>query len=326
LLGNYFGINDRLTTLLEGIASSLPEGVRLEYRSGTQLVHPISNLHDWSIVTSGSMDVTIACMGLTSMLEGEEGDAILSPEDGDRPDINLPAVQVDYIKRMAAQGARIVLVLTGGSPIALGELEDMVEAIVFVWYPGQEGGKAVADVLFGRQIPSGKLPMTFPRSTADLPPFENYAMAGRTYRYATKEPLFPFGFGLSYATFKYRDLKLGKSVVAAGESLPISLTVTNESQVDAEEVVQFYLSDLEASVPVPLHSLVGFQRVKLQPGESQQVNFTLSPELFCLVDLDGHLRLEPGAFRLTAGDCSPSQRALALGAPRPLIVEFRVEG
>ena len=168
--------------------------------------------------------------------------------------------------------------------------------------------------------------MTFPKSTAELPPFEDYAMAGRTYRYSAKEPLFPFGFGLSYTTFGYRELKLAKSVVTAGESLPVSLTLTNLGKVAADEVVQFYLSDLAASVPVPAQSLVGFQRVTLQPGESKQVDFTLSPDMFYLVDLDGRSKLEPGAFRLTAGGCSPSARGLALGAPQPLMAEFTVRG
>ncbi len=164
----------------------------------------------------------------------------------------------------------MVLVLTGGSPIALGDLEDLMEAIVYVWYPGQEGGKAVADVLFGDVAPSGKLPLTFPKSLEQLPPFEDYDMTGRTYRYATEEPLFPFGFGLSYTRFTYSDLTLDKTTIPAGESLSLRCTLTNSGSVEADEVAQIYLSDLEASTVVPLHSLIGFQRVQLKAGREHR--------------------------------------------------------
>jgi beta-glucosidase len=324
LLGNYYGINTHLTTILEGIAGSLPEGVRLEYRPGTQLVQPNLNGHDWSVYEAGNVEVTIACMGLTSMLEGEEGDALLSPENGDRTDIGLPAVQVEYLKRLSAQGARIILVLTGGSPIALGEIEKMVEAIVFVWYPGQEGGQAVADVLFGQQTPSGKLPMTFPKSNTDLPPFEDYSMAGRTYRYSQVEPLYPFGFGLSYTSFAYSGLALEQSIIHAGDSLSFRLEVSNQGARPAEEVVQVYLTDLETSCPAPLHSLVTFRRIQLQAGETTALSFTLTPEMMGLVGLDGRTRLEPGAFKLEVGGCSPGARGLALGAPLPVVAVFSI--
>ena len=161
------------------------------------------------------MDVTIAFMGLSPLLEGEEGEAILS-DNGDRTDIRLPENQVSYLRRLASSGGKIVLVLSGGSPVALEGLEEIVDAILYVWYPGQEGGRAVADVLFGDHAPSGKLPLTFPASMDQLPPFEDYEMAGRTYRYMTEEPLFPFGFGLSYSTFAYSDLTLANGSLKCG--------------------------------------------------------------------------------------------------------------
>ncbi len=214
--------------------------------------------------------------------------------------------------------------VTGGSPLALGKVQDLVEAILFVWYPGQEGGKAVADVLFGDVSPSGKLPVTFPRSLDQVPPFEEYGMAGRTYRYMTEEPLYPFGFGLSYSRFEYTDLVLEKSAVGAGESLGLSVTVSNVGECAAAEVVQFYLSDLEASAPVPLHRLVGFERVFLQPGGSRTLHFTLTPEMMSFFDEDGELCLEAGAFCLGVGGCSPGKRGLELGAPTPVAAVFHV--
>ena len=210
LLGNYFGINDTLTTLLEGIVRRAPERVKVAYRPGCMLTQPTVNRVNWAVGEAVSSDLTIACMGTSTLLEGEEGESILSAQDGDRSDVKLPDSQAAYIKEMATRGAKIVLVLTGGSPIALGDLVDLVQAIVFVWYPGQEGGEAVADVLFGQAAPSGKLPLTFPKSIDDLPSFEDYNMTGRTYRYSTAKPLYPFGFGLSYTQFAYSGLTLEK--------------------------------------------------------------------------------------------------------------------
>ena len=325
LLGNYFGVSDTLTTIIEGIYSRVPEGMGVDYRPAAQLDAPNRNDKDWTFDVVPSADVTIACVGLSPFHEGEEGDAILSTENGDRAEITLPETQVAFVKRLVQSGAKVVLVVTGGSPIALGGLEDLVEAVVFVWYPGQEGGYAVADVLFGRRSPSGKLPLTFPRSLDQLPPFEDYSMAGRTYRYMTAEPLYPFGFGLSYARFSYSNLALAQDTIRAGESLPIRFTLTNTGPVEAEEVAQLYLSDLQATVPVPQHSLIGFRRVSLKPGESGEIEFTLTPDMMMLVDDAGEMKLEPGEFKLTVGGCSPGARGIALGAPAPVNAAFWVE-
>ena len=323
LLGNYYGLNDSLTTIMQGIVARVPEGVGLEYRPGCPL-NQQAELKDWSLVSAPTADVTIACMGLSPLLEGEEGDASMSDEQGDRAQIGLPPVQVEYLTKLATVGAKVVLVLTGGSPIALGDLEDLMEAIVYVWYPGQEGGKAVADALFGDAVPSGKLPLTFPKSLDQLPPFEDYSMAGRTYRYATEEPLYPFGFGLSYTRFTYSDLALDKSTIRAGKSLSLRCTLTNSGSVEAEEVAQVYLSDLEASTVVPLHSLIGFQRVHLKPGEHHTVTFTVTPEMMKMVNDAGDRVLEPGGFRVTVGGCSPSERGVRLGASAPVSTAFTV--
>ncbi len=324
LLGNYYGMNAAMVTLLEGIIGAVPEGVRLEYRTGTQLTAPSANPMNWAVYEAANSDVAIACMGISPLMEGEEGESLLTANNGDRSEIDLPQVQKDFIKQMHIQGARIVLVLTGGSPIALGEIADMVQAIVFVWYPGQEGGRAVADVLFGNAAPSGKLPVTFPASLDQLPAFEDYNMENRTYRYSTAAPLFPFGFGLSYTRFAYSDLKLNRKRLAAGQPLQASCKLTNIGRYEADEVVQFYLSDLEASVTVPQHSLVGFERVHLKPGGSKRVRFTVTPEMMMLFDDDGKQKLEAGQFRLSVGGCSPSARGQALGAPVPLTAVFAV--
>ena len=324
LLGNYFGISDSFTTLLEGIAGRAPEGMQIEYRAGCQLDGKSRLVKDWTMMEAASADLVIACMGLNHLMEGEEGDALLSPENGDRADITLPGSQADYLRKLSEAGARVVLVLFAGSPIALNGIEDLVDAVVFAWYPGQEGGRAVADVLFGDACPSGKLPLTFPRSLDQLPPFTDYNMAGRTYRYATAEPLYPFGFGLSYTAFSFSDLRLKKDRLAAGEALEFEVKLANTGAREGEEVVQVYLSDLETSVPAPLNSLVGFRRVKLAAGESKTLTLSIPAERMMLVDDEGQFKLEAGNFRLTVGSCSPGKRGQQLGAPEALVAEFEV--
>jgi len=325
LLANYYGFNNQMITLLEGLTGRVPEGMGLEYHPGTPLKHAREIKASWAPGMAQSADLTIVCAGFNSFLEGEEGESLLSPQNGDRESISLPQSQIDYIKELSIHGARIILVLTGGSPITLGEVEDMVDAILFVWYPGMEGGRAVADVLFGDVSPSGKLPITFPKSLDQLPPFDDYSMDGRTYRYTTEEPLYPFGFGLSYSKFDYSELQLDKPTLSLGDSLDVSLTLTNCGETDSTEVAQFYLSDLHASTVVPLHHLIGFERVTLKAGESKTLKFTITPEMMSFYNDDGKLTLEPGQFLLEVGGCSPSNRGQELGGPKPVIAVFEVK-
>ncbi len=324
LLGNYYGFNNQMTTLLEGITGRLPEGMGMEYTAGAMLKHPREIGETWAPGMAQSADVAIVCAGNNSFLEGEEGESLLSPQNGDRHSISLPESQVSYIKELAISGANIVLVLTGGSPIALGEVEDMVDAILWVWYPGMEGGKAVADVLFGDVSPSGKLPLTFPKSLDQLPAFDDYSMTGRTYRYMTEEPLYPFGFGLSYSKFDYSDLKLDQTKIRAGESISISFIVKNTGDRKSAETAQIYLSDLKASTVVPLSHLIGFEKIMLENGESRTIKFTITSEMMSFYNDDGKLTLEPGEFRLEVGGCSPSKRGQQLGAPKPVTATFEV--
>jgi beta-glucosidase len=321
LLGNYSGLNDRMITLLEGLTRRVPEGMGVGYHLGALLKHPRETKETWAPLVAQSADVSIVCVGLTPDLEGEEGAALLTPINGDREGISLPANQVSYIKELAIHSAKIVLVVTGGSPIALGEVEEMVDAILFVWYPGMEGGRAVADVLFGDVAPAGKLPLTFPKSLDQLPPFEDYSMTGRTYRYMTEEPLYPFGFGLSYTTFAYRDLQMTPPSASGFEA---AVTVENTGAVAADEVVQFYLSTLDSQLPAPISQLIGFQRVHLEPGQSQTVKMLVKPEMLMLFDENGRQVFRPSKFRLMAGGCSPGTRGVTFGAAEPVSIEFEV--
>ena len=325
LLGSYSGFSKNMITALEGIIGQAPEGVKVEYKAGTMLAHPNNNPMDYSVDEAAGADVTIACMGLSPLLEGEEGDAILSLQSGDRAEITLPAPQADYLGRIAAAGAKIVLVVFSGSPVALGELEDLVECILQVWYPGAEGGKALADVLFGKVSPAGRLPLTFPRLIEQLPAFDDYSMERRTYRYSNEEPQFPFGFGLGYARFEYSDLWIDQDQIRLGQSNHISLRLVNTGGLEADEVVQFYLSDKKASTRVPVQKLVGFKRIRLKAGEAHKIEFTITPEMMMLVDEEGESRLEAGEFQIRVGGCLPGKRGLDLGAAKGLVSEFIVK-
>jgi beta-glucosidase len=239
-------------------------------------------------------------MGVSPLMEGEEGDSALSDGGGDREVVTLPPSQQSYIRYLAGLGKKLVLVLTGGSPITLPAEAQKADAILYVWYPGEEGGNALADVLFGDVNPSGRLPMTFPSLENDIPPIEDYRMDSRTYRFSRETPQHAFGFGLSYTTFAYSDLS-----VSVGENIEVTCTVRNTGERAGDEVVQLYVRDLEASVRVPIHQLEGFQRVSLQPGEEREVSFTLTRKQLSVVLEDGTRVVEPGEFDLFVGGGQP---------------------
>ena len=203
LLGNYYGVSGTLTTIVEGITSAVSPATTIDYRQGALLDRANLNAAGFRPGRPNSVDITIAVLGTSPLMEGEEGESIASPTNGDRVDIGLPQSQLDFVKALRTAARKLIVVLVGGSAIAAPEVQEIADAVLFAWYPGQEGGHAVADVLFGDVSPSGRLPMTFPASVDQLPPFDDYRMAGRTYRYMTQEPLYPFGFGLSYSTFRY---------------------------------------------------------------------------------------------------------------------------
>lgn len=317
LLGNYSGVSDDLATVLESVVGSVGAATMVSYQQGSLLDRDNVNPIDWYSDVADDADVTIAVMGINNLLEGEEGAAIASPGKGDRFDIGLPDNQLAFLRKMREHSERLVVVLFGGSPMTLGEVHGLADAVLLAWYPGQEGGRAIADVLFGDASPSGRLPITFPQSLDQLPPYDDYSMDGRTYRYMTKEPLYPFGFGLSYTRFTYGDLELSPVEIDPGADTTVSVEVTNAGSVAAEEVVQLYVTDDAASTSVPLASLARFRRVELKPGETRSVTFELTPQDLELVNDAGERVLESGAFTVTVGGASPVERAVALGGAKP---------
>jgi beta-glucosidase len=257
-------------------------------------------------------DAVVLVLGLSSQLEGEEM-TVHEPGflGGDRTDIGLPARQQKLLEAVVATGKPVVLVLLNGSALAVNWAQEHVPAIVETWYPGEEGGAAIADVLFGDYNPGGRLPVTFYKSLAQLPPFENYGMEGRTYRYFKGDPLYPFGFGLSYTKFMYNNLKLSSTNVQAGEGLTVSAEVQNVGDRKGDEVVQVYLSHSGASVPVPIRSLAGISRISLNPGEKRTVTFALTPEQLSVIDDGGRRVVEPEEFSVTIGGKQPGFKGYA---------------
>lgn len=254
---------------------------------------------------AGRADAVVVVMGLTPRLEGEEMKVpVPGFEGGDRITLDLPRIQESLLKKIQSLAKPVVLVLLNGSALSINWASRNIPAIVEAWYPGQAAGRAIADVLFGDYNPAGRLPVTFYQSVEDLPRFSDYAMEGKTYRYFHGEPLYPFGFGLSYTRFSYSRLRIPKSV-AAGQEFEVSVELKNVGNKAGEEVVQLYVRDVEASFPVPIRSLQGFQRAFLRPGEKTLVSFRLVPRQMSLIDGSGRRVVEPGIFEIAVGGKQP---------------------
>ena len=251
-------------------------------------------------------DTVVLVLGLSPRLEGEEMN-VREPGffGGDRTDIKLPARQQALLEAVAATGKPVVLVLLSGSALAVKWANEHIPAIVQAWYPGEEGGTAIAEALFGDYNPAGRLPVTFYKSVDQLPAFDNYQMDGRTYRFFKGEPLYPFGHGLSYTRFKYSGLTLSSSRVAPAEKVLVSAEVENSGAREGDEVVQLYVTDIDASVRVPIRSLAGVERVHLKPGERRVIKFTIEPRQLAVITNEGRTVVEPGDFRITIGGKQP---------------------
>jgi beta-glucosidase len=250
-------------------------------------------------------DVVIAVVGITPQLEGEESDNS-DPGffGGDRVDLDLPRPQQELLESIAATKKPLIVVLTNGSGLAVNWTQQNAAAILEAWYPGEEGGTAVADVLSGDYNPAGRLPVTFYKSVAQLPPFTSYSMNGRTYRYLTEQPLYAFGYGLSYSSFTYSDAKVSPEQVAADGAVNISVRVKNFGAVLGEEVAQLYVTH-PAVEGAPIRALAGFQRIHLDPSASQIVNFKLSSRDLSTVDEAGIRRVIAGPVELWIGGGQP---------------------
>lgn len=274
------------------------QGVRLQWRA------PAALQLEEARRAAASADVVVAFVGLSPDVEGEElRVAVPGFEGGDRIDLSLPVAQRRLIETVTGAGKPLVIVVMAGSAVALGDQARSADGVLYAWYPGQAGGRAIAETLLGRNNPGGRLPVTIYRSARELPPFTDYRMAGRTYRYFQGEPLYPFGHGLSYTRFAYSALE-APATLAAGEPAILKVTVRNAGARAGEEVAQVYLTPPLAPGG-PRLSLVGFRRVRLKPGEAKELSFTLGERAFDSVDPEGRHAVEPGAYRLFVGGGQP---------------------
>ncbi len=263
-----------------------------------------------AVELAGSSDVVIAVAGISPRLEGEQMRIRLEGfEGGDRTRLHLPEPMETLIRRLHAIGKPVILVLTSGSALAVNWEKEHIPAILQAWYPGQQGGNAVADVLFGNYNPAGRLPVTFYRSVDDLPDFENYDMEGRTYRYFRGEPLFPFGHGLGFSDFDYQSMQVSKTDVSDNDTVIVAVTLSNKGDYDGDEVVQLYVRNPESPVAQPLKSLKGFKRVFVARGETRTIEIPLAiKELGCYSEVQHGFVVEPGDFELQAGASSSDIR------------------
>jgi beta-glucosidase len=332
LVANYFGIPSNPVTPLAGIRAAVSPQTKVWYTQGCKLTGVKrqglnqSGLFSEALSMAERADVTVLCLGLSAEIEGEQGDVSNSEAAGDKTSLDLPGLQQALLEEIVALGKPTVLVLLAGSALSVNWADEHVRAIVQAWYPGQATGQALADILFGDHSPAGRLPITFPRSLADVPDFSDYRMKGRTYRYAEKEPLYPFGYGLSYTRFEYANIATNKAKVANGDEVVITADVKNVGESAGDEVVQLYLRALDAPFVVPVHELRGFTRFPLEPGQSQKVSFTLTTRDLSLIDEAGKRIFQPGRYRVFVGGSQPDERSGDLIGEDPLHLDLELTG
>ncbi|HTY51212.1 MAG TPA: glycoside hydrolase family 3 C-terminal domain-containing protein [Steroidobacteraceae bacterium] len=323
LVGNYNGTPSHPVTVLAGIRARFP-GAKVTYVQGSGLIDAGTAAGD-ALAAARGADLVVMVEGLSPRVEGEEM-RISAPgfAGGDRTSLDLPAPQEQLLERVAALGRPTVLVLMNGSALGINWADRHIPAIVEAWYPGGDGGTAVAGLLAGDINPAGRLPVTFYRSVAQLPPFDDYSMAGRTYRYFGGEPLYPFGYGLSYTRFAYSNAHLSRTAVSPDQDVEVAVDVTNAGSLAGDEVVQLYLQHPGVS-GAPGRALAGFTRVHLRRGERQTVRFTLRGRDLSVVDPAGRRRIVPGRVRVWVGGGQPQVRP---GLPRTAGVwtSFAIKG
>lgn len=331
LKGNYYGTPSRYITFLEGIQDYLEdEDIRIYYSEGCHLhkdkVEPLAQKHDRlaeALTVAEHSDVVILCLGLDETLEGEEGDTGNHAASGDKLDLNLPEVQQTLLEKVVAVGKPTILLLATGSAMSINFANEHCNAIIQTWYPGARGGQAVAECLFGEFSPAGKLPVTFYKSLEGLPEFTDYSMKGRTYRYIETEPLYPFGYGLTYSKVRLKNLKVLNQVTKDSD-IEVSVEIENIGDYDTDEVVQFYIKDNKSKFAVPNHSLCGFKRIHLRKGESKTVEFTIRNKAMTIVDDEGNRYIDSDNFTIFAGVSQPDKRSLELTGIETVSVDINL--
>jgi beta-glucosidase len=327
LKGNYYGTASRYITVLDGIRQVAGGDVRINYAEGSHLFKDRVGLAladggiAEAVAAAENSDVVILCLGLDETLEGEEGDTGNADASGDKKSLLLPAPQRRLLEAVCGAGTPVVLCLMAGSAIDLQYAEEHCSGIVNLWYPGAQGGLAAAKLLFGEASPSGKLPVTFYRSIDDLPPFENYAMAGRTYRYYRGDPLYPFGYGLTYGDV-YAESAAWAGEVSPEAGAKLRVKVRNKGKTATEDVLQVYVKPLDSPFAPPNQSLCAFARLALAAGEAREVEIAVAPRAFTVVNDDGNRICAGNRYRFYAGFGQPDERTRALTGHESAVAEL----
>ena len=329
LVGNYEGTASRYYTISEGIQEYVGDDVRVLLSEGCHLhFDSISNLskgRDRISEVKGvcdESDVVILCLGLDSGLEGEEGDTGNQYASGDKPNLNLPGKQQEILEVAYASGKPVILILLSGSALAVTWADEHIPAIIQGWYPGAQGGRAIARILFGEKNPEGRLPVTFYRTTEELPDFTDYAMKGRTYRYMENEALYPFGYGLSYTDFTYSTPSLSSDTITE-DGITISAVLMNDGKREGTETVQVYVKALREGTPNA--QLKGIKKVTLQPGEKREVSVKLPLSAFALYDEEAVNRVGMGEYLVSIGGSQPDKRSEKLTGKKVATMKIKAE-
>ncbi len=317
LEGNYNGTSSRYVTFLEGIRAACAGKARVLYSQGCHLhKERMSNLSlpddrlKEAVIAAEEADVVILCLGLDATIEGEEGDTGNQYFSGDKNDLELPMSQRKLLDAILKTGKPVVTLVAAGSALRVQD----GNAILYAWYPGQAGGTAAADILFGKVSPSGRLPLTFYHSVDELPDFTDYSMAGRTYRYFTKKPLYPFGYGLSYSRFAYENAQV------QGDTLTVMLR--NTGKMDSDEVVQVYIKAVASPFATPNPRLCAFRRVHMKAGETKTLSIVLPPEAFDVIDEAGRYVSGGNSFAISVGGSQGDAKSLELTGSAPLMLQL----
>lgn len=306
MVGNYHGVSSKVVNFVEGITSAVDPSTRIEYDLGADYV---DTTHFGGIWAAGNSSVTIAVIGLSPVLEGEAGDAFLSKSGGDKKDLSLPASEIAFMKQLRREVKKpIIAVITAGSDVDISAIEPYADAIVMAWYPGEQGGNAFADLLFGKVSPSGHLPVTFYKSIKDVPDYKDYSMKGRTYRYFNGAVQYPFGFGLSYTSFEYQAQVSPAKQYKAKDTITVTLKIKNTGKMDGDEVVQAYVEYPQID-RMPIKELKGFKRVSVTKGNEQLVTISIPAKELQKWDMKTHgWKTYPGNYKLILGSSSQDEK------------------
>ncbi len=301
---HYYPGKYNVITPLERIKTKVSSKTEVHYAKGCDLTECSEFDLNQAIEIANKAEVIIMVLGITGRLEGEEG-YVLGPEKGDRTDLNLPLVQEELLKKLNETGKPIVLVLTSGSALSVNYAKENIPAIIEAWYGGEKAGLALADIIFGDYNPAGRLPITFYKSLDQLPNFQDYSMENRTYRYMKKEPLFPFGHGLSYTKFKYSNLQINPEKIRQDEVINIKIDIENIGDYPGDEVVQLYSSHSNPNIRTPIQELKRFRRAHLQLNEKKKISFELKSSDYSIINEDGLEMIVPEKVSIFVGGCQP---------------------